>query len=336
MKLKHRWFEITQNQKIERDVEGRFYLHDGTGKRKELDRDEARNFLNRQIVSEKRNEFQIIQGTVGEQWFGHKEFFEHGKNFVRLGHHELSRDWKATFGVLYPESHHSTAYNFLHGIELGLKAYMLFKDERLLPIDLKWNRDQSIVNYGHDIQKLLIDAMSNGLEIERCVVIPHEDQSEDEGDGLGSMSENNWPEQVFGKASSVGEKQFDIAIGINFERYALKGTEYPISIYEEQEYFYLASIAGMAYTLFNEIKNIDGFFDRKRQDPHGEFDTWLRELHTQRKNYILSEEEAVEALDELNAFFDKCDSLPGPESEPDWEEQLELIKQSKGSGTTNT
>ena len=60
MKPKHRWFEITQNQKIERDAEGRFYLHDGIGERKELDRDEARKLLNRQIVNDKRNEFQFI------------------------------------------------------------------------------------------------------------------------------------------------------------------------------------------------------------------------------------------------------------------------------------
>ncbi len=329
MKPKHRCFEITHNQKIVRDSDGRYYLHDRVGQRKELDRDDARKLLNQQIVNDKINEFQFIRGIIGEQWFGHKEFFEHGKVFIQIGRNELSRDWKETFGLMFSESHQSTAYNFLHGIELGLKAYMLFKDERLLPIDLK-------ARYGHHIQKLLIDARGKGLEIERCVVIPHEDQSEDEDDGLGSMPENNWPEQVFGKASSVEEKRFDIAIGINFERYALKGTEYPISIYEEQEHYYLASIAGMAYTLFNEIRNIDGFFDQKRRDRHSEFDTWLRELHTHRKNYILSEQEAVEKLDELNAFFAKCDSLPGPNLEPDWEEQLELIKQSKGSGTTNT
>ena len=287
MKLKHRWFEITQNQKIERDANGRFYLHDGTGERKDLDRNEARKLLNRQIVNDKRNEFQFIRGTVGEQWFGHKEFLEHGKEFVRVGRNELSRKWKETFGLLFPESHQSTAYNFLHGIELGLKAYILFKDERLLPIDLK-------EYYGHNLRKMIIDAEENGLEIERCVVIPHEDQSKDENDGLGSLPENTWPEQVFGKASGEEEKRFDIAIGMNFERYALKGTEYPISIYEEQEYYYLASIAGMAYTLFNKIRNTDGFFDRKRRDRHDEFDTWLQELHTQRKQYILSKEEVIE------------------------------------------
>ena len=292
MKLKQHRFNISTNRAVERDTEGRFFLHDGTGKRKTLERDEARKLINLHRLNDNRNEFQFTQGTIGEQWFGHKEFFEHGKEFVRIAHNELSRDWKRTFDLLFPETHQSTAYNFLHGVELGLKAYMLFKDERLLPIDLKGN-------YGHNIKKLLIDARSKGLEVERCVVIPHEDQPEDENGVLGLPLENNWLEEVFGKASNEDERRFDTAVGLNVERYAMKGTEYPISIYEEQEYYYLASIAGLAYTLFGQIRNTDGFFDHKRRNRHGEFDTWLQELHTQRRNYILSEEEAVEELAEL-------------------------------------
>ena len=336
MKVKHLSFELPPNWKIERDAEGRFFLYEGTSKRTMVVREEARKFLSEHRHFNKRNEYQFIQGTIGEQWIGHEEYFEHGKEFIQLGRNELSHDWKETFGLSLPQTHRSTAYNFLHGIELGLKAYMLFKDERLLPIDLKWNHDQNIVNYGHNIPKLLIDARSKGLEVERAVIIPYGDHSSDEEDVSVSLPENNWLEEVFGKASSEDERRFDVAIGINFERYALKGTEYPVSIYEGQEFYYLASIAGMAYTLFNEIRNIDGFFHRKRRGRHGEFDTWLWELHTQRRNYIISEEEAVEKLEELNDLFDKCDSLPGPDSEPDWEEQLELINQSKGSGATNT
>ena len=205
---------------------------------------------------------------------------------------------------------------------------MIFNDERLLPIDLK-------DNYGHNIQKLLIDTRKNGLEIERCVVIPYDDKSRDEEEVSGSMPKSNWLEEVFGKASSEDERRLDIAIGIKFRLYAMKGTEFPISIYEEQEYYYLASIAGMAYTLFNEIRNTDGFFDRIRRDRHGEFEIWLQELHTQRKNYILSEKEAVEKLAELDDFFDSCADLPGPDREPDWEEQLEIIRQPKGRRTTS-
>ncbi len=328
MKLKQYHFNTSPNITVVRDTEGRFYQQDGTGKRKSLDRDEARELINLHIRNDKKNESQFTHTPIGEQWFGHREFFEHGKEFVRIARNELSRDWKKSFDLLFPETHQSTVYNFLHGVELGLKAYMLFKDERILPIDLKGN-------YGHNIQKLLIDARKNSLEFERCVVIPYENQSEEE-DILGAYPENTWLAEVFGNASSEDERRHDIAIGINFERYAMKGTEYPISIYEGQEYYYLASIAGIAYTLFNEIRNTDGFFDRKRRDRHDEFEIWLKELHTQRKNYILSEKEAIEKLAELDTFFDKCDDLPGPKSEPDWEEQLEVIKQSKGSGTTNT
>ena len=336
MKLKHLSFELPPNRKIERDVEGRFFLYEGTSKRRMVVRDEARKLLYGHRLNSKRNEFQFIHGFIGEQWFGHMEFYEYGKEFVRLGRNALSRDWKETFGISFPATHRSTAYNFLHGVELGLKAFILYKDERLLPSDLKWNRDQNIVNYGHNIPKLLIDARSKGLEVERTVVIPYGEHSSDEEDISALLPENTRLDEVFGKASSEDERRFDIAIGINFERYALKGTEYPISIYEGQEYYYLTSIASMAYTLFNEIRNTDGFFDRKRRDRHGEFEIWLQELLTQRKNYMLSEKEAVEKLAELDDFFDSCADLPGPDREPDWEEQREVIRQSKGSGTTNT
>ncbi len=291
MKLENRCFDISPNKTVERDTEGRFFLQDGTGKRKKINinRDEARNLLRRPKSNDKGNKSEFIHGSIGEQWLGHKEFLEYGKEFVRMGCNELSRDWERTFGLLPLETHQATAYNFLHGVELGLKAYILFKDERLLPCDLK-------VNYGHNIKKLLIDAKSKGLEIARCAVVPFDDQSEDENDVLGLPPENNWLVKVFGKASSEGEKRFDIAIGINFERYAVKGTEYPISIYENQEYYYLASIAAMAYTLFNKIRNTDRFFDQRRRNRHCEFDTWLEELHKQRKKYNLSEEEAAEKI----------------------------------------
>lgn len=335
MKLKHLCFELPSNRKIERDAEGRFFLYEGTGKRKMVVREDAREFLSEHRHFNKRNEYQFIHGTIGEQWIGHREYFEHGKEFIQLGRNELSHDWKETFGLSLPQTHRSTAYNFLHGIELGLKAYMLFKDERLLPIDLKWNHDQHIVNYGHDIRKLLIDAGNKGLEVERAVVIPYGDHSSEEDESV-SLVEDNWLEEVFGKASNEDERRFDIAIGINFERYALKGTEYPICIYEGQEHYYLTSIASMAYSLFNKIGNTDGFLDQKRRDRHREFDTWLEELHTQRKIYVLSDEEAVAKLAILDDILDSCGDLPGPELEPDWEEHLETIKQSKGRGTTNT
>ncbi|MDE2729223.1 MAG: hypothetical protein OXI19_14465, partial [Gemmatimonadota bacterium] len=87
---------------------------------------------------------------------------------------------------------------------------------------------------------------------------------------------------------------------------------------------------------FNKIRSADGFFDKKRRERHGQLDTWLQELHTQRKNFILSEDEVVEKLAKLDDFFHSCGDLPGPEKEPDWEEQREIIEQSKGRGITNT
>ncbi len=296
-----------------------------------LVRDEAREYLKHDVYINRQREDQFTNVSIGEQWIGHKEFFEFGKDFIRIGRNELARDWKGAYGPQLPESHRSTAYSFLHGIELGLKAYILFKDDRLLPIDLK-----EMENFGHNLRTLLINAREYDLEIERCVVIPNGDKSGNEEEALGSAPENTWLEMVFGAASSEEERRFDYAIGMNFERYAVKGTEYPISIYEGQEYYYLVSIAGMAYTLFNTIRNTEGFFDHKLRYRHGEFDSWLQELHTQRKNFILSEEEAVTALSELNAFFEKCDGLPGPDSEPDWKEQVKLINQSKERGATNT
>ena len=328
MKLKQYPFNTSPTITVVRDTDGQFYLQDDTGKRKSLDRDEARELIYLHKPNDKKNESQYTNIPIGEQWFGHKEFFEHGKAFVRIAHNELSRDWKETYGLAFPETHRSTSYNLLHGIELGLKAYMLFTDERLLPIDLKQN-------YKHSLRNLLIDVRRNGLEFERCVVIPFENQFEEEN-VLGATPENTWLDEVFGKASNEDERRFDIAIGINFERYAVKGTEYPISIYEGQEYYYLASIAGMAYTLFNEIRNTDGFFDRIRRDRHDEFEIWLQELHTQRKNYILSDEEAAVKLAELDKLFDSCDDLPGPDKEPNCEEQLEIIRQPKGRRTTST
>lgn len=331
VKLKLHSFEIPDDSKIERDPDGRFYLYDSTGQRKMLVRDEAREYLKHNVHIDSQGKDPFTQVSIGGQWIGHKEFFEFGKDFVRTGRNELARDWKEAFGLQFPESHQTTAYNFLHGIELGLKAYLLFKDERLLPIDLKEKP-----SFGHNLQTMLTSAREYDLEIERCVVIPYGDKSGNEKSISGSIPENNWLEGVFGEASNEDERRFDKAIGINFRRYAAKGTEYPISIYEGQEYYYLTSIAGMAYTLFDKIRCAEGFFDHKRRERHGEFDTWLDELHTQRKNFILSEEEAVEKLAKLDSLLESCGDLPGPDKEPDWEEHLDVIRQSKGRGTPKT
>ena len=37
---------------------------------------------------------------------------------------------------------------------------------------------------------------------------------------------------------------------------------------------------------------------------------------------------------DLRAFFRKCDELEGPEKEPDWEQHLRVIEQSRGRGSS--
>ena len=39
---------------------------------------------------------------------------------------------------------------------------------------------------------------------------------------------------------------------------------------------------------------------------------------------------------DLEAFFRQCDALPGPESEPDWDEHLQVINSSRARGTSTT
>lgn len=38
------------------------------------------------------------------------------------------------------------------------------------------------------------------------------------------------------------------------------------------------------------------------------------------------------SLEELQAFFRRCETLPGPEREPDWEEHLKNIDESRRQG----
>ena len=40
--------------------------------------------------------------------------------------------------------------------------------------------------------------------------------------------------------------------------------------------------------------------------------------------------------DEMRAFFVECDTLAGPEAEPEWEQHLAVIGRSRGHGTTDT
>lgn len=43
-----------------------------------------------------------------------------------------------------------------------------------------------------------------------------------------------------------------------------------------------------------------------------------------------------ESPEELAAFFRECDTLPGPDREPDWEDHLRVIEESRRRGATGT
>ena len=62
---------------------------------------------------------------------------------------------------------------------------------------------------------------------------------------------------------------------------------------------------------------------------------WLRAAaHTR-----LEERQRVkpfESLGDIEEFFKMCDALEGPETEPDWEDHLRVINESRAAGATGT
>ena len=44
----------------------------------------------------------------------------------------------------------------------------------------------------------------------------------------------------------------------------------------------------------------------------------------------------LESRDEMRAFWERCDAEAGPGREPDWEEHLKVINESRARGFTNT
>ena len=61
------------------------------------------------------------------------------------------------------------------------------------------------------------------------------------------------------------------------------------------------------------------------------FSAWLRAAALHR----LEENQASKALrspEDLEGFFHTCDELDGPDREPDWEDHLETINDSRGNG----
>ena len=43
-----------------------------------------------------------------------------------------------------------------------------------------------------------------------------------------------------------------------------------------------------------------------------------------------------ESLEDIEEFFKMCDALEGPETEPDWEDHLRVINESRAAGATGT
>ena len=287
MNLRCLSFQV-QEGTVLRDAEGCFFHHSATGECRKIKREDARQLLRRSQTGTGTND-QFAYPNIGEQSINHRHYFDSGKAFIEVGRNALTLNWESVFKPRIQKTHLTISYLFLHGIELGLKAFLLFMDERLLPPDLR--------NYGHDLAKLLTAAQQNGPRIERPIIIPYDDDIDldNEGDPHDSNAEPvlRWTEDVFGVASRKSEQRFDIAIGINFERYKRKGTEYPLSVFSNQEHYFLANIAGLAYALFDSIEKTDGFFEQWPPDACAEFMEWLKELHSERTKYFLNIEEAA-------------------------------------------
>ena len=61
-----------------------------------------------------------------------------------------------------------------------------------------------------------------------------------------------------------------------------------------------------------------------------------RKVHERRRIHEpFATTEPFKSAEELEAFFRYCDTLEGPDREPDWEEHLEVINKSKMSGWTS-
>ncbi len=65
------------------------------------------------------------------------------------------------------------------------------------------------------------------------------------------------------------------------------------------------------------------------------FSAWLRAAARDRfqknQNY-----EKLETAEEMRAFWERCDERVGPGREPDWDEHLRVINESRSRGFTDT
>lgn len=78
----------------------------------------------------------------------------------------------------------------------------------------------------------------------------------------------------------------------------------------------------------------DRFFYQARREGMS-LSAWMREAAHQRlrRNQM---EGAFEGIADLERFFDECDALEWPSHEPDWEEHLAVINESRRRGAPRT
>ncbi|MYD24988.1 MAG: hypothetical protein F4X08_04135 [Gemmatimonadetes bacterium] len=296
MSLPERYFPMKCGSII-RDQEGQFWWTNDVGNQ-ELNRDEARKKLWNYIPYTKNRTHEFVYGPIGDQWFGHREYFESGKSFIQVGRNEISSDWEKHINWLDPERDFPIVFNFLHGIELTLKAYILFKDERLLPIDLK-------ETYGHNIPKLMLDAKSLGLDLPRPTILPiivEPEGAEDEENSQSRTRSESWIERFFGPALSECERYFDYSVGTNIDWYTQKGTEYPIATVVTQVHGYIVNIAELAFQLLNHVLKSDCFFEVHRRIKHNNIEEWIAELHAMRQKFRPTIDEIVNQFSEADEF----------------------------------
>ena len=74
----------------------------------------------------------------------------------------------------------------------------------------------------------------------------------------------------------------------------------------------------------------DRFVDQARKEGLT-FSAWLRAAAHERLE-AAQRAKRFRTIEDLEAFFEKCSALEGPGVEPDWEEHLRTINESKSSG----
>ena len=78
----------------------------------------------------------------------------------------------------------------------------------------------------------------------------------------------------------------------------------------------------------------DRFVDQARREGLS-LSAWIRAAAQERLE-TRQRVKIFESPDEVKEFFLRCASLDGPETEPDWDEHLRVMNESRGSGRTTT